>query len=202
MFTSVHNTSPVHVPVANATACTTAALAVTIIDGPCAATNGSIALMEHAASPSAALRLLQVRSVARDDASRECALVAAAAAASRFHKRGLLRPPANAACLSEAGTSIFFVFYPQHKVYGRQVVASSTRDAPHHHQPLGARPAQQHAMQWAAPSLPNSLSLPPCAPRHALTWTLSEGGVYLSFRTLRHSRPLCVFITAGPKLTV
>jgi hypothetical protein len=123
MFTSVHNTSPVHVPVANATACTTAALAVTIIDGPCAATNGSIALMEHAASPSAALRLLQVRSVARDDASRECALVAAAAAASRFHKRGLLRPPINAASLAEADapTSSILLLDPQHKVYGRKL---------------------------------------------------------------------------------
>ena len=79
MLISVHSKSPVHAPVANATACTAAALAVTIIDGPCAATNGSIALMEHVASPSAALRRLQVRSVCRDNASRECALLAAAA---------------------------------------------------------------------------------------------------------------------------
>jgi hypothetical protein len=124
MLSSVHSTSPIHVPVANATACTAAALAVTIIDGPCAATNGSIALMEHAASPTASLLLLHVRSVAgRDDASRECALVAAAAAASRFHKRGLLRPPINAASLAEADapTSSILLLDPQHKVYGRKL---------------------------------------------------------------------------------
>ena len=106
MFASVHSASPAHVDVVHATAWNAAVLAVTIIEGAWAAAHGSIALIEHAAaSPRVALRLGKARRAFAETRAPRARAGAAAAAASRFHRRGRLKPAANADGLASAPTS-------------------------------------------------------------------------------------------------